>query len=143
MSAVEDRGLIVVRAIRERAALGETARNKKRIRKERDKPWEALRGSWERFLHAKYGIRVKLRPWGHPERNSARLLVSEYGFQKAEKMADAFVENWTGNELPSITYLWAARDSWSARAEGLLPDISVKRGEYSAKLDGASPKHGW
>lgn len=142
--SVEDRGLRIMEAIRSRRALGDQARAKKRLRKERDKPWEALRDSWERFLHAKYGLKLKLKPWTPAERNSAKCLVGQYGLEMAERMAESFVERWDSGELPPISYLWASRDTWAASVNGLLAaGGGVKRGEYSAEVESGSPKHGW
>ena len=135
----------IAEAMRAQRAKRQEAEGKRRKRKSKEKPWQVLKEDWFRFVRARYGRVIQLSPWGPKEAQLARALLKEVELETATRMAELFVERWSGDGLPSFGYFWTARDSYQALAEGRIEPRStgLTRGEYDENTDGQGPAHGW
>lgn len=126
----EERWAAELRAMDEKRT---ASREKKRARKERFKPWQALRDDWARFVHAKWGTGIKVE-WAVKEQQLARKLLKEVDLKTASKAAELFIDD--QRKVPGFAYFWTARAQYVAIAEGKATrgDKGKLRGETRQDL---------
>jgi hypothetical protein len=136
---------LLIGAKKKARKLSRTAKEKKHQKNIKTKTWKAFAEEWQEAMWMAFGKDVHLASWGAKEKNLARLLLKEVGYDTAVKMVRHFIEGWDEPGLPAFNFLWTRRESVLATVKG---QAKTRRGrididEYDEARDGNQPKVGW